>query len=48
MPGFEQCLARFQGEPGVDDPEALCAWMEQNSKAFLNFRYFDKPGIHSK
>lgn len=27
---FEACVAHFQGDEEVDDPEALCGWMEEN------------------
>lgn len=27
---FEACVRHFDSDPDVDDPEALCGWMEQN------------------
>ncbi len=27
----EACVAHFEGDPEVDDPDALCQWMEQNA-----------------
>jgi hypothetical protein len=30
---FDACVAHFQGDEEVDDPGALCGWMEQNQKA---------------
>ncbi len=30
---FEACVQHFQGDPEVDDPEALCGWMEENAQA---------------
>lgn len=27
---FEACVRHFDDDPDVDDPEALCGWMEQN------------------
>ncbi|AGM11203.1 head maturation protease [Haloarcula hispanica tailed virus 2] len=27
---FEACVRHFEGDPDVDDPQALCGWMEEN------------------
>jgi len=37
LPGgdFEGCVAHFGDDPDVDDPEALCAWLEENGKEAL-------------
>src|SRR5215471_450519 len=35
MPGMDECIARFQNDPGVDDPGALCAWMEKTGSGWF-------------
>lgn len=30
---MEACVSHFEGDPDVDDPGALCQWMEQNQEA---------------
>lgn len=30
---FEACVRHFEGDDQVDDPEALCGWMEENQEA---------------
>jgi len=37
IPGgdFEGCVRHFADDPSVDDPEALCAWLEENGKEAL-------------
>ena len=34
LPGgsFEGCVRRFGQEPGIEDPEAFCGWLEQQQK----------------
>lgn len=34
LPGgsFEGCVRRFGQEPGIEDPEAFCGWLEQQAK----------------
>jgi len=32
---FEDCVDEFEGDPNVDDPEALCAEMERNPDQFF-------------
>jgi len=34
LPGgsFEGCVRRFGQDPGIDDPEAFCGWLEQQAK----------------
>lgn len=27
---FDACVRHFEGDPDVDDPQALCGWMEEN------------------
>lgn len=34
---FEACVSHFEGDPDVDDPEALCGFLEQNKDAVEGF-----------
>ena len=47
LPGgsFEACVRRFEDDPEVDDPEALCGWLEENKDSEVVSAWDPEDGL---